>query len=341
MSGPTDNLQHASENPQNNKIIQHRSKESSPDHKEKRLRGTKRKGPDDANPLKACSKRLKISQSVVSGVNNHLPPGVLVPIGTQWQHNSCTYDAICTVLFNVWREDPAEMTLSWNELNNDILNSFTASFELHVENSTGPASYSLEQIRDQFRYKLARMDDEFAFGRYASVHTIINRLLVSWEPVTRSVRRCHADHAMDSDERDSHSCKIPIMGDSTPIRYSIQEYIEDFSVPLSVTCIECSNKLVRSFSFVCHPPLLCIELWHRPRLLDPVLHIDAGGFRRQYNLRGVIYFLGKHFTSRFIARNGMVWFHDGLLTGSSLIYMSSDISSIPIEESTLAIYIRC
>ena len=75
VSGPTDNLQHASENPQNNKIIQHWSEESSPDHKEKRLRGTKRKGPDDANPLKACSKRLKISQSVVSGVNNHLPPG--------------------------------------------------------------------------------------------------------------------------------------------------------------------------------------------------------------------------------------------------------------------------
>ena len=170
------------------------------------------------------------------------------------------------------------MTLLWNELNNDILNSFTTSFELHVENSTGPASYSLEQIHDQFRHKLARMDDEFAFGRYASVHTIMNQLLVSQEPVTRLICCCHTDHAVDSDEHDSHSCKILIMGDSTPTRYSIQEYMEDFSVPLSVTCIESSNKLVHSFSFICHPPLLCIELWHRLHLLDPVLHINAGSF---------------------------------------------------------------
>ena len=248
------------------------------------------------------------------------------------------------MLFNVWREDPAEATLSWNELDNDLLDTLTAAFETHVDFHTGSTSYSLEEIRDQLRHCLASLDDDFTFGRYASVHTIMNRILVSQDLVTKSVRRCRAsgNHTVDGDERLSSSCEIMMMGasGSAPTGYSIQEFINNFSMPLSGTCPECGDELLRSFLFAFHPPLLCIELWQIPRLLDPVLHINVGGLHRRYKLRGVIYFSGEHFTCRVITRNGMVWFHDGIFTGSSLVYESPDISSIPMEESTLAVYIR-
>ncbi|KAF8218438.1 hypothetical protein L208DRAFT_1351415, partial [Tricholoma matsutake] len=39
-----------------------------------------------------------------------------------------------------------------------------------------------------------------------------------------------------------------------------------------------------------------------------------------YYLRGVIYFAANHFTARLITRSGMVWYHDGIFTGRSLIY---------------------
>ena len=29
-----------------------------------------------------------------------------VPIGTQWQNNSCAYDAVITILFNIWHDNP-------------------------------------------------------------------------------------------------------------------------------------------------------------------------------------------------------------------------------------------
>ena len=300
----------------------------------------------DTRP-KTRAKKLKVSHTAASSANTHLPPRVLTPIGTQWQNNSCAYDAICTVLFNVWREDPAETTLSWNELHNNLLNMLTTDFNSHVDVRAGSdsPSCSLEQIRDFLRRDLAELDnDEFAFGRYASVHAIMNRLLTSREPVMKSVRHCLSNHAVDGDERFTNSCEIVPMpaGASTSAtgNHSIQESMDNFSLPLSATCPECGNELVRRFSFASHPPLLCIELWQSPRLLDSILHIDTGGSRRQYKLRGVIYFSGEHFTSRVITSNGMIWFHDGMFTGNSLLYESLSISSIPMKDSTLAVYVR-
>ena len=34
----------------------------------------------------------------------------------------------------------------------------------------------------------------------------------------------------------------------------------------------------------------------------------------------------------------MIWFHDGMLTGRSLIYEGQDIDSITTETATMAIY---
>jgi hypothetical protein len=314
--------------------------------KDRGPRGLKQERTIDANSLTTCVKRVKSSHHAaldVKSQSRQFSPHLFIPIGTRWQNNSCAYDAICTVLFNVWRENPAATTLSWNELNNDVLNTLTDTFKSHVDFHTGSgsASCSLEQIRDRLRRRLAIMDDEFSFGRYASVHAIMNRLLASQGPVTRSIRCCrrNLNHIVDGDERISSSCEIVPIG-SALTEHSLQEYIDNFSVPLSVTCPECMSEVVRSFSFVLHPPILCIELWQRPRLLDPVLHIDAGGLHRRYTLRGVIYFSGEHFTSRVITRSGMVWFHDGIFTGGSLVYESQHISTIPVEHATLAVYIR-
>lgn len=111
-------------------------------------------------------------------------------------------------------------------------------------------------------------------------------------------------------------------------------------MPLSFTYSECMSKVVHSFSFASHLPLLCIKLWQIPHLLDSILHIDARGLVQWCKLHGVIYFLGEHFTSRVITSNGMVWFHDRLFTGNSLVYKFVDISSIRLEDSTLAVYIQ-
>ncbi|KAF8222805.1 hypothetical protein L208DRAFT_1213142, partial [Tricholoma matsutake] len=57
-----------------------------------------------------------------------------------------------------------------------------------------------------------------------------------------------------------------------------------------------------------------------------------------YDLRGVIYYVANHFTARVITGSGMVWYHDGLLTGWSLVYESMALNKILHENAIIGIY---
>jgi len=63
---------------------------------------------------------------------------------------------------------------------------------------------------------------------------------VAQELVVRSVHQCHHNHTVDRDEQFSSSCEIMTMGTALA-GHSIQEYMDEFSVPLSGTCPECNN----------------------------------------------------------------------------------------------------
>ena len=219
---------------------------------------------------------------------------------------------------------------------------FNSHVSIHRASSTSSRSYSLEQIRDFLRRRLGRVTTECAFGQYTSANIVMDKLLTcsteSTRIITKSVRFCQDGHAVDHDERIGSSCEIATVG--PPAGYTVQRYIDDFSVALSSSCPECGNTLFRQFSFACHPPLLAVELWEGLGSLDTSLRISVDGGYRRYSLRGVIYFAADHFTARIVTQAGMVWFHDGIFTGSSLVYESANILSIPTADSVTAIYTR-
>ena len=76
--------------------------------------------------------------------------------------------------------------------------------------------------------------------------------------------------------------------------------------------------------------------------LSSVVLIPCGKTGRVcYNLRGIsIYYKlqDQRFTSHLVTGTGMNWFHDGILTGSSLIYEGRDVDSITTETAAMAIY---
>jgi hypothetical protein len=86
-------------------------------------------------------------------------------------------------------------------------------------------------------------------------------------------------------------------------------------------------------------PLITIELQEDLSTLEE-LEITSGGVRRRYHLRGLIYYAAEHFTMRFIARSGMIWYHDGLLTGRSLVYEGTALNGIPHENAIVGLYVR-
>ena len=116
--------------------------------------------------------------------------------------------------------------------------------------------------------------------------------------------------------------------------------MDDFSVETASRCSTCNTYLSRVTTFIQTPPLLAFDLGNDAPFLDPVLWISCQNTRARYSLRGIIYFENNHFTERVITNTGMVWFHDGMFTGRSLLYENNNLTAIGRDHAIMAFYSR-
>ena len=277
------------------------------------------------------------------------PIRINVPLGTQWQNNSCAYDAIITVLFNMWFDsDTASGTASIEDTHCIKLDNLIQNFHSHESQVvSGPQTYTLEQIRDYFRRCLARVSQEFTFGSYTSVQSIAEYLFHSQEIVTMSDVFCSNGHILtDGRNRQSSASSYQIIILQTT-ENSLQACMDNFTVELASKCATCDTHLIRRTAFVQTPPLLAFDLSTTSTTtngsaltLNSVVWISCEDSRVRYILRGVIYFDNEHFTERVVTSSGMIWYHDGIFTGRSLVYESQDLTSIATENAVMAFYIR-
>ena len=264
-----------------------------------------------------------------------------IPLGTWWQNNSCAYDAVITLLFNIWREDAISETDSWGKLQCELLDSLTQCFLKHEDNQVASASesvrtFTLEQIRDFIRRCLARFSMEFTFGRYASVHSVTEQLLKTCEPVTISDIYCPNSHDINRHPSSTSNCEIIISGGP-----SLQACMDNFAFETHTRCSTCDTNLSRVTKLIQTPPLLAFDLGNDTPFLDPVLWISCRDTRaRYYSLRGIIYFENNHFTECVIINSGMVWFHDGMFTGRLLSYETNNLTLISRDHAVVAFYSR-
>ena len=195
----------------------------------------------------------------------------------------------------------------------------------------------MEQIRDFFRRHLVRVSQEFAFGSYASVQSIGEHLFRTEEIITTSRVFCPDGHSADRDRSSSTSSyQINIHGTT---ENSLQAFMDNFKHQLAARCATCDTHLVKHTTFIQTPPLLAFDLCNGSTItLDPIVWILCNNSRIRYVLRGVIYFDNHHFTERVITSTGMVWYHDGIFTGRSLVYESQDLTSTTMENAVMAFY---
>jgi hypothetical protein len=132
------------------------------------------------------------------------PVQLNIPLGTQWQNNSCAYDAIITILFNMWSDPNPEAAMEDTHcvMFNDLIQSFHTHERYRVNPQAGSPAYSLEQIRELFRRRLARLSQEFTFGLYASVQSIADYLFRASQPQMFIVLRLK--NTVHTTEIDSH-----------------------------------------------------------------------------------------------------------------------------------------
>ncbi|KAF8225702.1 hypothetical protein L208DRAFT_1504476 [Tricholoma matsutake] len=123
--------------------------------------------------------KLKMIKLESTSMDDAEPHSVNIPIGMQWQNNSCAYDAIFTILFNVWRKNPLSTQVDWQEIQSVELNELLNVFQLHESIPDGPSGpqYTLDQIREYMRHCLAQISASFTFSEYASVHSLLDCFL--------------------------------------------------------------------------------------------------------------------------------------------------------------------
>jgi hypothetical protein len=116
--------------------------------------------------------------------------------------------------------------------------------------------------------------------------------------------------------------------------------MDDFSHELASKCMTCDTHLMKRTIFVQTPPILAFDISNGLVLsINSILWILCNGTRVRYVLRGVIYFDNQHFTERVVTSSGMVWFHDGIFTGRSLVYESQGLTPITTKKAVMAFYV--
>ena len=149
---------------------------------------------------------------------------------------------------------------------------------------------------------------------------------------------CPNGHVVDRHRSSTSSCEVIVFAQPGT---SLQHCINNFTHSTGSKCPTCDTCLLRTTSFVQSPPVIIFNIGACASVpsLSSVLWITCGETGRvHYNLKGIVYYKGQHFTSCFVTGTSMIWFHDGLLTGTSLIYENQDIDSITTESGVMAFY---
>jgi len=257
------------------------------------------------------------------------------PKGTRWRNNSCAYDAVVSSLFAIWLDDPTTQSESFNNLNSQFLGPLANGFARHHD-----GEFTLDDVRDFIRRRLQRSaPDEFGWGREASVHSVLERVLGSDLPILSSNLHCPNHHPVDRRQLTVQNCLITAGTDRAG---SVQEWVDIFDNTRASKCHICDDFLVRKHWFVHNPVLLAFNVSANIQFINHSLMIPINENNFTYKLRGIIYHGESHFTARIITPAGLVWFHDGMTSArmeyDGILSSLDDMCSCRSKSATVAIY---
>jgi hypothetical protein len=239
-----------------------------------------------------------------------------IPEGTQWSNNSCAYDAIVTILFNIWREEALTNNATWSDIGNSLMTGLVHGFNNHINGSlSGQHWQSLEDVREQMQRGMIYISAEFQFGLFTSIPSVLRLVLQHGQTITSCVRRCAVSTHPSIQEGSNKTCLI------TPLSYtgqSLQQHLDNFQHELMSRCRVCNERQMRVTTFHHLPPLLAFDLTGGLMPTLPLtISIIANEMQQTFTLKGVIHYAHNHFTAHVRLATG-TWFHDGMVTGRAL-----------------------
>ena len=106
------------------------------------------------------------------------------PRGLQWSNNSCAFDAVLSILYNLWQDNATERSVQIKDINDVYLGQIVDGFS---QTGLRDPAYTLEEVRDFMRRSLQRTDPAtFPWGGYTGIQYILDYLLETGHSVTSS-----------------------------------------------------------------------------------------------------------------------------------------------------------
>jgi hypothetical protein len=106
-----------------------------------------------------------------------------------------------------------------------------------------------------------------------------------------------------------------------------------------------------TYAFSAIPPMLALDFEGLETSISPVINVYDNCGRcssHSLHLKGITYYADGHYTSRIIYNQDQVWFHDGILTGQSMLYDGAittfnniQLSICRGKKAIAAVYMKC
>ena len=258
-----------------------------------------------------------------------LNPIVHQPLGVKWDRNSCAYDAILGILFNIWNEDHISHSRLFRE-SWRLGPRLNAHFSKIKKKQSGFGSE-----RNLIRIHIARlMGNNDVYG-YNSLYDILNFVFLrdtvfsitnvwcnkcSFRRRTQTGKSTFMETSIVNAVFSYFSTPDELLSQGTSSNVTLTSLLH---LSLACSCLysECQNckaNCVAVTNYTRAPPLLCIPIHTkiyqdiqveetiRTDIFDENLH--------SYRLKGLIYFGHSHYTCRYIDCNRYVWYSDGLVS---------------------------
>ncbi|KAH8116497.1 hypothetical protein DFH11DRAFT_1214872 [Phellopilus nigrolimitatus] len=260
-------------------------------------------------------------------------------VGLQWdtENYSCSYDAMITIMWNMWKEDMRQVS-ECQQMQNKTAKLMFKSFKAHAA-----SKYSLEDARDKVRKCLHKMHREiFPKGqRRAHIEDLCFEIFTSRQIFGIESTKCTQCNT-SVDEYIFHAGVIHITDDlwrkyapgdgiaeSLHMAFTkdILKVIQNHKMETLCPICESNYSLIVEFKTV--PQVFAVSL-HSKFMIQISYNVllQVTGQEVIYKLRGVIYLGGYHYTARFIDNQGGVWYNDGMQTGRECIF-EGHVSTLP------------
>ena len=237
------------------------------------------------------------------------------PSGLIWdgENYSCAYDALFTLLWNIWFVEPTKWTTRFATLSErmDVLGK---GFQ-DVKNGI----LTIERLRNNIRQDLHHQFPHiFPYGHQGtSVVELVTKIFHNEHINASSQLQCKNCDFCDNliDDRLS-----PVIHGNANISTTVRDQLEATMITASRQfCPQCLHSLSNVITYNHLPDLLIFAVGGSNIEMSKYIKISTNGRRKKIYLKGIVYYGGFHFVSRIVGEDGTVWFHDGQM-GRECIY---------------------